>query len=205
MWEKILSTTKVIIAIIVVVLAFQFINNIQSCHNTKPAVVVESNIALKPVPTTYATYVPTDAHIHGMIENTHDSADPSVTTTIVTVIHTDGKCNTCTPKVTQITKTKPVYGLVNEPKMYFGASNSDVAFGYAHSFIRFNKLTVDALIGIPHIGLGSSYQLTNNFFIGGAAGIKYLQYDSIGAISSYNLSIEIPLKVQPVGYIGFRF
>lgn len=207
-WQMLSSAKKILNVVLLVLLIvgiYQGINYIQNKNNGNNTITVEQNKNLKKLSKEDELYIPKNAKAIGKIDIKNRSEDPSKIKKETVIIHTDASCNTCLPKYTHVIKTEAFYGLTNEPKFFIGILQDNISIGYAHSFIRLNKFTIDAIAGMPAIGLGGGYQLTNNSFIGLGATAKYLNYESITNLSSYNISIEIPLTIRPMGYMGFRF
>ncbi len=119
------------------------------------------------------------------------------------VVHIDEKCNTCSAEYQQVVVTKPYFGFSFHPKFYIGMANGDISLGYNQEILRARRVTLDGLISIPYAGLGVSLNVTDNFYVGGGAVVKYIEYSHLTDAMSYrqtNLT-----QVGPIVYLGFYF
>lgn len=189
------STLKYIIIGALIILGFIGISKIQSCSGPKfnpPKEVIEQNKTLLPVSPDLLKDLPNGVVAVGAIVDKNVSQDPSKT---IQTTHVLTKDSLGAIKYTDITQIKARYGFVLEPKFYVGYSDSLTA-GLGVAVIRLNKVTVDCLVSYPAVGIGTSYQLTNNTFIGLAATGKYFQNSEF--ISPTN-------GILPLAYLGGRF
>lgn len=205
MLKELKDWIKLIIVVLILIGFYQLVNYIQDSNGKGNGVEVIQDQPLKPISKDDEKYVPKGSVAHGKTDIINKSEDPSKKKKTSVIVHSDGKCVSCTPKVTVVTKIEDYYGFTNEPKFYIGVVGESPAIGYAHSIARFNKLTTDLMIGVPSLGLGLGYQLTNNSFLGVGANIKYINFKSMTDFSSYNIGIQIPLQTLPIGYFGFKF
>ncbi len=120
------------------------------------------------------------------------------------IAHVDSKCNTCPVNYLQDTKTKIFVGFSFKPKLYLGY-DQQLTLGYDQELFRVGRFSLDYLLTIPTTGLGIGYNLTDNFFIGAGANVRYLQYESFTAINTYKFDLEKMQLVYPIAYIGFGF
>lgn len=200
-----------LLPIILIVIALFFImNKINSCNNNVPIVTPPINIVnqLTPVPTKVGdtAKVPDGRKIIAVYKPTVKIASPRDKKIEARyIIHTDPACTTCTPGVTEDITIKTKIGFVFEPKVYAGYTLGGPTFGYAQGFFRYGKTSLDALLSIPYIGIGGSYNVTDNFFVLAGANSRYLSYNSIEEIGSYQLDLAGFTKVAPLVGIGFFF
>lgn len=202
------KTLKYVVIGAAVVLGFLVINKIQSCSGPsidKPTQTVEQNKDLEKVTKEQEKYVPAGAKPLGVIIDKEKSQDPSKIIEKTHIIHTDPSGNTNTLKYTDIIKIKNVYGLVFEPKFYGGYTDSNLTLGLGAAIVRLNKITFDGLVSFPYVGLGTSYQITNNTFLGVGATAKYLNYKEIKDFSTYSANLQPQNSILPLVYFGARF
>ncbi len=147
-----------------------------------------------------------DTKIKGVIKvDTKQGEDKSkkIKTTIVLI--EDPKCNTCNPKVAEVTEESTYLGFSFKPKFYIGMTATTPTIGYAQEFFRWGKLSSNLTLGVPTAGLGTSYDITNNFYGIVGANIRYLEYKEVGDISSYNIDASNLTKIYPMIGVGFYF
>ncbi len=209
MFSEMNKTLKYIVLGAAIVLGFLAINKIQSCSSLfpgdKPVEIVEQNKDLTPVTEDQKKYIPIGAKPLGYIKDKVSTQDPSKRIEITHIIHTDPNGNTSTIKHTDITKITNVYGLVFEPKFYAGYTDSNLTLGLGAAIVRLNKITFDGLVSFPYIGVGTSYQITNNTFLGLGGIAKYLNYKEMKDFSTYSANLQPQNSILPLVYYGARF
>lgn len=204
--NKFLENIKNILTIVIIcIAAFFAYNTFQSCVGPKPPPKV--------VVTPLKTVTPTDAE-KAIVPDGHDvlgvlrpvrnpRPDRWERTDTSIVISADSKCNTCTPEYTQNTTTTTFIGFSFEPKFYVGFTNSEVTLGYSQGIARWGRLGLDTLITFPYVGLGVTYNLTNNLSVLLGANTQYIQHEGLENVGSYNFDTNELSKFYPL--IGGTF
>lgn len=123
------------------------------------------------------------------------------TTTIALI----SDCITCTARAVLVEESKTFVGFSFRSKLYLGYTNDSTTLGYAQEFFRYGKTSVNGLATLPYLGLGASYDLTNNFFALGGLNVQYLKYNKMEDIGSYHIDLDELKKPYPVVAIGFYF
>lgn len=121
------------------------------------------------------------------------------------IVVSDPKCTTCTVDVIHTIKVTSKFEFGNYPKFYIGLAGTDVNFGYAHEFVRYDKYGLNAMVTLPYIGLSLSRDITNNFYGYLGVQLKYIQYNSIDKVDSYVYDPEFYKKPYPALGVGFFF
>lgn len=209
-FTKIKEYLNIFLIGIVIILVLFGINKIQSCAGPKfgaltPTEIVQQNKTLSKVPLDLLKDIPANVKVFGAIVDKQTSQDPSKIIEITHIIHTDPNGDTNTVKYTDVIKIKNVYGFSFEPKFYLGYVSDGLTAGLGCSVLRLNKVTIDGLVSFPYVGLGTSYEITNNTFIGLAATAKYLNYKDIKDLSSYSVNLSPQSSILPLVYLGARF
>jgi hypothetical protein len=196
--------------ILIVGLLFVVMNKINSCNNNipivSPPVHVITQLTPSPVSVGDTAKVPAGREAVSVFKPTVKIASPRDKKIDVRfIIHTDPKCVTCTPGVTEDVIIKTKFGFVFEPKLYIGYTNSAPTIGYAQGFFRYGKTSLDALVTVPYLGIGGTYLITDNFFLLAGANTRYINYNSIEDVGSYALDLTGFTKIFPLVGAGFHF
>lgn len=188
------------------ILGFIVFTGINRCNkspvNINPPII---NVLQAKTPTTQEQQVVPQGHVavvtikpKKVVEQRWERIDTSI------VVSVDQKCNTCVA-YTQIDNTKTFIGFSFVPKVYLAYVNDEFSLGYDQEIFRIAKFSFDGLISFPYLGIGSSYNITNNFFVIGGLQIKYIQYESIDKIGTYWFSVNELKKIYPLIGLGFNF
>lgn len=206
-FDRILKLLPIIFG---VVLLFLVMNKINSCNNNVPIFEQPIHVVsqLTPVPQNVGdtAKVPDGRKIESVYVPTVKIASPrDKKITARYIIHSDPKCLTCTPGVTEDVSIKTKIGFVFEPKVYIGYTNGGGTGGLGLGLFRYGKTGLDLLVTLPYIGGGLSYLITDNFFVLGGANIKYISYNSYEEVGTYSIDLGAAQKVLPILGAGFYF
>jgi len=188
------------------------INKMNSCGKINIPSVIGGQAATVVIPLTPTAptsddyvHVPTGATITAVVKPTVPIATGiGQTASVSIIVYTDPKCNTCTG-YQQVVVVKEKIGFVLEPKAYFGYTDTRTVIGLGLGLFRYGKTSLNALLTVPYVGLGAGYNITNNFYILAGVNSRYLDYNSIGDISSWKLNTADITKIQPLIGVGFHF
>lgn len=181
---------KILGAILLLFLLLVGINKLQQFQTfgsftTPTKTEISQKKELAPVSPQLLKLLPSNIIPIGQIVDSSTSQDPSKT---ITTIHVLTKDNLGKITYVDIKQIKARYGFTIEPKWYIGY-NRGLTGGIGIGIIRLNKVVIDGLVSYPGVGVGLSYEITNNSFIGIAFNQDY-----------------IPLYTQtPLVYLGSRF
>ncbi len=210
MLEKIKNYIIGIVLILLLISGVSFFKGcfgpkLPSIDSGKPAIIV------KPAKTAVPTKedlknVPSD---HTIITVIKPSVTPisspweKIDTKII--IHKDSKCNSCVAEYTEVLTAKKYIGFSFKSKFVLGYADSKILPGLGLEFFRIGKYSSDLLVSFPYAGLGLSYNITNGFFIGAGADIRYLNYREFSDIGSYSFGTNMFNNIYPQAHLGFHF
>lgn len=161
----------------------------------KPSKTVEDAVRIK---------VGKDAAIVGSIKLTPTVGEDKskVSTTSVVLVN---DCVTCTVRAVIVEEKKNYLGFSFRPKFYIGYIDDSISIGYAQEVFRYSKYSLNGTLTVPYVGLGFSYDVTNNFYFMGSANSRYIGYNSVKDIGSYHLDLDAIKQPYPMLSIGFYF
>lgn len=200
-----LKNYKIYLIAFLIVIGFYILNKVQGCAPNDGGTIITPLKTVTPSEQDRAV-IPVGRIAIGVIKpkvNNRPNKWEKVDTKIIA--HVDAKCNTCDVNYTQVDERKKFIGFDFEPKFLIGAVGGKMLLAYNQGIFRYERFTIDAFAGLPAIGAGLGFNLTNNLYLLGGVAWKYLSYEAMDQIDTYYIDLKDIGTVRPTIGIGFVF